>query len=183
MEKYLQTILVIGLLLLPWRYYYWPQILEIRKDKQEISNVSASLLQFTDGREAMYQDVVATQRKVAVQMEKQISFLLPQFSQARANLMAPFNEIRSSTPGQWKVTPEGRFTKSGNLISWPFEFQFIGSHSNAVKALGALETAEQFIRIQKITMETKIDQVELSGIVELIFLDGEPSVASEGVKP
>lgn len=171
MEHILKAIIVIGLLTLPWRYYFLPKIEEIKSEKQMAANLQGSLSRFSDGREVLFKSLLAIQQENIAKEKYRLEFMLPSFAKARANLMGPFDNIRAKIPGEWHVVPEGKFRVSGPLVFWPFRFVFIGSTNDAVRILAHMETASQFMFIRTFKLERHETNVELSGLIELVFHD------------
>jgi hypothetical protein len=181
MERYLKAMIAAGLLLLPWRYLIWPGIETVREERKTQANLRASLQRFDQGREAMFRAALDLQKEALAKEQRRLEFLLPPFSYARANLMAPFDLLRAAVPGEWEVVPEGKFTRSDPLVFWPFRFSFKGPAGEAVRALAAIEAAEQFLRIKQATIESQGDLVLLKGTVEVVFQEKEaPVPAKEG---
>ncbi|NCB39040.1 MAG: hypothetical protein EOM80_09740 [Erysipelotrichia bacterium] len=169
MEKILKAIIVAGLLFLPWQYYFWPGLQQVAIEKQQTANLKGSMSRLADGRGAMFQEILKVQLENIKKEKHRLEFLLPSFAKARANLMAPFDLLRTAIPGAWQVIPEGKFRISGPLVFWPFKLSFIGAASDAVKVLAQIETATQFMRLINFSIETREDEVELKGLVELVF--------------
>lgn len=183
MEKLLKAIIVVGLLIMPWSYYYLPRINSVKADKQMVANLKGSMERFADGREAMFRSVLQLQQENIGKEKHRLEFMLPSFAKARANLMAPFENLRNAVPGEWHVVPEGKFKNSGPLVFWPFRFTYTGSASDAVKALASMEASTQFMLLRHFEMKTRENMVDLSGIVELVFHNtGEEIVADGGIK-
>lgn len=180
MDKLLKAIIVISLLLLPWQYYYFPRIEAVKADKQMVANLKGSINRFADGREAMFKSLLDLQQQSIGKEQHRLKFMLPSFAKARANLMAPLNNIRAAVPGEWSAVPEGKFKKSGPLVFWPFKFTYIGSISDAIKVIANMEASTQFMLLRHFTIETHESQVDLSGIVELVFHDTGEEVVPEG---
>ena len=137
--------------------------------RQEISNLKASLARFDNGKEAMYRELLSSQKENLEKENKRLNFLLPSFVTARANLMAPFDTLREEIPGDWNVVPEGKFKNSGPLVFWPFNFKYIGKSEDAIKVLAYMEVNSQFMRLENYKIETKDKLVTLSGKVDLVF--------------
>lgn len=180
MEKLLKAIIVIGLILLPWRYYFWPQIELIKANKQMAANLQGSINRFADGREAMFRSVLGIQTENIVKEKHRLEFMLPSFAKARANLMAPFDNLRAAVPGEWHVVPEGKFKNSGPLVFWPFKFTYSGSALNAVKLLANIETSTQFMLLRRYEMTTRDSDVEMTGIIDLVFHDTGEEMPKDG---
>ena len=169
MKNILVGIMVLPVLAMPYTYYYIPSLKQTTEMRQEIANLKGSLGRFDDGRDKMFIEVIAAQKVALEEENKRLNFLLPSFDSAKANLMAPFDTLREQIPGEWNVVPEGKFRNSKPLVFWPFSFKFVGSFSNAVKALAYMEVNPQFMRIENYRIETNENLVTLSGKVELVF--------------
>ncbi len=183
MEKLLKAIIVVGLLFMPWSYYYMPRINEVKADKQMVANLKGSIARFSDGREAMFRSLLQIQQENIGKEKHRLEFMLPSFAKARANLMAPFENLRAAVPGEWQVVPEGKFKNSGQLVFWPFKFIFTGPVSDAVKVIAAMEASTQFMLLRHFEINTRENIVDLSGIVDLVFHNtGEEIVVDGGVK-
>jgi hypothetical protein len=180
MEKLLKAIIVIGLLVLPWRYYYWPKIESIKADKQMVANYQGSIQRFADGREAMFRSMLEIQKENIGREKHRLEFMLPSFAKARANLMAPFDNLRAAVEGEWHVVPEGKFQVSGPLVFWPFKFTYIGPAVNVSRILALVETSTQFMRIAGFTVETRGELVEFKGTVDLVFHNNGEELPAAG---
>lgn len=171
MEHILKAIIVVGLLILPWRYFYLPKIEAIKADKQNAANSCGSLSRFSDGREELYQSMLAIHKENLAKEKYRLEFMLPSFAKARANLMGPFDRLRAEVHGDWHVIPEGKFKISGPLVFWPFRFTYIGDSNDVIRVLAHIEAAPQFMFLRSFEMARKDTQVELSGLVDLVYRD------------
>ena len=169
MKNFLVAVIVFAVIVMPYTYYYIPSLNQTNNMRQEISNLKASLARFDNGREAMYRELLASQKDNLEKENKRLNYLLPSFVTARANLMAPFDTLREEIPGDWNVVPEGKFKNSGPLVFWPFNFRYIGKSEDAIKVLAYMEVNTQFMRLETYKIETNDKLVTLSGKVELVF--------------
>lgn len=169
MEKYLKAIIVAAIMTMPWTYYISPQLAQIRAKRQQIANFVGSANRFSDGKDQMFKQLLQIQRENLKKETKRLSFLLPSFSNARANLMAPFETLRQSIDGDWKLTPEGSFTESNSLVYWGFSFSLVSTPANAIKAIAHIESSPQFMRLRRFSIETNGELVTMQGKVELVF--------------
>lgn len=175
MERLLRYLIIIGLLFLPWRYFLMPGLDQLRASRQNNIDVCSSIQHFAEGRGDLIRQSLDVQRKQLLSRQKALSFLLPPFSQARANLMATFDAVRSSIPGDWEVIPEGKFRTEGRHVIWPFHFKYIGSYSDTVRALAAMETTPQLLRLVQTSITRNDKNVLAEGNIEMIFLDDTAS--------
>ncbi|MBF0546414.1 MAG: hypothetical protein HQM08_18355 [Candidatus Riflebacteria bacterium] len=182
MEAFLKSIIIIGLIILLWSSFFLPELQKLENLRQEIADLKASSQRFDQGRGLLYLQTIQFQKDAIASKTREYSFLLPPFSQTRANLMAPFNEIRNSIPGNWEVTPDGKFNKVGNLVTWLFSFSFTGSLFDAIRALATMETTEQLMRFRNITIERQQNGVLLTGKVELVFRDFDSATSTKEIK-
>lgn len=169
MKNFLVGIMVLPILAMPYTYFYIPALKKTTSMRQEISNYKASLGRFAEGRDRMLIELLAIQKENVEKENKALNFLLPAFDTAKANLMMPFDTLRDNIPGEWNVVPEGKFRNSSPLVFWAFKFKYVGTFNNAVKVLASMEINPQFMRIENYRIETKENEVELSGKVELVF--------------
>lgn len=169
MKNLLIAIIAFAIVVMPYTYYYNPVLKQTEGLRKEITNLKASLARFDNGKEAMYRELITNQKANLEKENKRLGYMLPDFSTARANLMAPFDSLRESNPGEWSVVPEGKFRTSGPLVFWPFSFKYVGTAAEAVKVLASMEVNTQFMRLVNYTMETNDKLVTLSGKVELVF--------------
>jgi len=145
-----------------------------------VANLKGSINRFADGREAMFKSLLELQQQNIGKEKHRLEFMLPSFAKARANLRAPFENIRTAVPGEWSAVPEGKFRKSGPLVFWPFKFSYTGSVSDSIKVIASMEASTQFMLLRHFTIETHESQVDLNGIVELVFHDTGEEIVPEG---
>ena len=169
MKNFLVAIIVLAIIVMPYTYFYIPQLQKTNGMRQDIANLKGSLARFDNGRLKIYQELLQTQKDNLEKENKRLNFLLPAFDTTKANLMAPFDTLRDSIEGDWNVVPEGKFTSSNSLVFWPFKFKYIGTCANAVKVLAYMEVNEQFMRLENYRIETNEKLVTLSGKVDLVF--------------
>lgn len=172
MKNNLIAIIVFAIIVIPYTYFYIPSLSETNGMRQEIANLKASISRFSDGKDIIHNELLQRQKENLDKEKRRLSYLLPDFSVARANLMAPFDTLRQEIPGEWEVVPEGQFKNSDPLVFWPFKFKYSGTTAEAVKLLAYIEVNNQFMRFDSFKMETnkKNDSlVTLSGKVELVF--------------
>jgi Tfp pilus assembly protein PilO len=169
MKNFLVAVIAFAIIVMPYTYYYIPSLNQTNNMRQEITNLKASLARFENGREALYRELLASQKENLEKENKRLNYLLPAFATARANLMAPFDTLREEIPGDWNVVPEGKFKNSGPLVFWPFNFRYTGKSEDAVKVLAYMEVNTQFMRLDNYKFETNDKLVTLSGKVELVF--------------
>ncbi len=166
---------------MPWTYYYLPQLAKVTADKQMAANLKGSISRFADGREVMFRSLLDIQKENIAKEKHRLEFMLPSFAKARANLMAPFENLRNAVAGEWQVVPEGKFRKSGPLVFWPFKFTYRGSAAQAIQALAHLETSTQFMLLRDYSILRSDGQVEMTGLVELVFQNnGEDEFSAGG---
>ncbi len=171
MKNFLIAVIVFAIIIMPYTYFYNPQLANANKNKQEIANLQGSLSRFENGKDVMYKELLATQKENLEKENKRLNFLLPSFATARANLMAPFDDLRTSIPGEWNVVPEGKFITKSPLVFWPFKFKYVGTTADAIKVLAYMEVNTQFMRLENYRMETNENIVTMTGKVELVFQD------------
>lgn len=181
MKNFLIAVIALAIVVMPYTYFYNPTLKTAFNQKQEIANIQGSLARFDGGKEAIYRELLDTQKGNLEKETRRLNFMLPAFANARANLMGPFDTLRETIPGKWDVVPEGKFTVSGPLVFWVFKFKYIGTAADAVKVLAAMEVStkidpntnekvdSQFMRLDNFKMETNEKLVTLSGKVELVF--------------
>ncbi|HOT28181.1 MAG TPA: hypothetical protein PLU72_08315 [Candidatus Ozemobacteraceae bacterium] len=177
-ERILRYLVIIGLLFLPWRYSLLAELSQLKAGRQQNVDTTATIRHLADGRGEVMKKALELQRQQLKARQRALSFILPPFSQARANLMASFDTVRSQIPGEWEVVPEGKFHSEGMHVVWPFRFKYIGTYANAVKALAAMETAPQLLRLTRTTVTGAGSSVIVEGNVEMVYLD---DTASGGV--
>lgn len=172
MKNTLVAIIVFAIIVMPYTYFYMPALNDSDNMRQEIANLKASISRFDNGRDKIYEELLKSQKENLEKERKTLNFLLPDFSVARTNLMAPFNLLRNEIPGDWSVVPEGQFQTSDKLVFWPFKISFRGTGAEAIKLLAYLEMNDQFMRFEnfEIVTDSKDDNlVSLTGKVELVF--------------
>ena len=179
MKNFLVAIIVLAIIVMPYTYFYIPQLQKTNAMRQEIANYKGSLARFDNGRLNIYQELLKSQKENLEKENKRLNFLLQAFDNTKANLMAPFDTLRDSIEGDWNVVPEGKFTSSNSLVFWPFKFKYTGTCANAVKVLAYMEVNDQFMRLENYRMETKDNLVTLSGKVDLVF---QEKLMNEGGK-
>ena len=174
-ERVLRYLVIIGLLFLPWRYSLLAELSQLKAGRQQIVDMTATIRHLADGRGDVMEKALDLQRNQLKARQKALSFILPPFSQARANLMASFDTVRSHIPGEWEVVPEGKFHAEGTHVVWPFRFKYIGSYANAIRALASMETAPQLLRLTKTSLSGSGSSVIVEGNIEMVFLDDTAS--------
>ena len=137
--------------------------------RQQIANITASSNRFASGTLIIYKNLLESKKEDYKNELASLTLLIPEFSTTKTNLMAPFDIIREEIPGDWSVVPEGKFSKSNNLVFWPFKFKYIGTNADAVKVLAYMESANQFMRLDSFKIDSNNELVTLSGVVELVF--------------
>ena len=169
MKNFLVAVIVFALIVMPYTYFYIPSLNKTNTMRQEIANLKGSLARFDNGRDKLYQELITSHKANLEKESKRLNFLLPAFDTTKANLMAPFDSLRETIPGEWSVVPEGKFKSNGTLVFWPFKFKYTGTCADAVKALAHMEVNTQFMRFENYKIETNDKLVTLSGKVELVF--------------
>ena len=169
MKNLFVAVLVFALIVIPYTYYYFPSLNKTNSMRQQIANITASSNRFASGTLIIYKNLLESKKEDYKNELASLTLLIPEFSTTKTNLMSPFDIIREEIPGDWSVVPEGKFSKSNNLVFWPFKFKYIGTNADAVKVLAYMESANQFMRLDSFKIDTTNELVTLSGVVELVF--------------
>ncbi len=169
MKGVMINIIIIALVVMPYTYSYFPSLNTNYEEKQEMVNLTASLKRFENGKNFVYREIINNTNEIIEKEKSSLDYLIPVFESAKGNFMAPFENIRKNVEGEWTVIPESKYKTVGNLIYWSFNFKFIGSNLNALKALVHIEHSSQFIKIDEYRIVGNNDLVTLTGKLDLVY--------------
>ncbi len=163
---------IMGLILLPYSYYYEPQIkkLEEIQSMKLLKEAKAEVL--SGERFNEYEQYIKNLEKRLEEERKELLYLLPPFSTTRASLTAPFEKIRERLDGFFYITPEPNFQTQDGLVTWNFKFAFEGDYQNAVKLISLIEASNAYMELVSFDITESQGKLKFSGIIKQFFAEG-----------
>ena len=174
METYLKAIIAVGIIILPWRYYYGNKLDSIRKDVQQTVNMMAAykFVQEKLGEKTKYDfilEIIENRRKILQEDKRKIELLAPDFHTTRTSLLQPFELLRAKIPGNYNVIPDKSYREQGSFVFWPFDIEFEGKAENAIKLIAGLESNSRFMSIKSVKIVDNGLTVKLNTKIELVY--------------